>query len=232
MIPKSIGRTFLLSLLALWFALMAPHALVAQCPGLNLSITPTQLVYCGSPANIVINNTSTGINASTATYNWFRGAFNFANTTGLASVNDTRTVGTYTYTCIATDTAGCSATTSVSVQVLRQPVAAFTFSPNNQCSTSPITFTNNSTGVGGGSTYLWNFGDGFTSTNTNPTHTYPATGGTFNVTLTVTNGPGCTSTITIPVNVSAGPNAAIAGDDGDGNTVYCLVPGDPARPTL
>ncbi len=228
MIPKSIGRTFLLSFLAFWLALFAPHELVAQCPGLNLSITPTQLVYCGSPANIVINNTSTGINASTATYNWFRGAFNFANTTGLASVNDTRTVGTYTYTCIATDTAGCSATTSVSVQVLRQPVAAFTFSPNNQCSTSPITFINNSTGVGGGTTYLWNFGDGFTSTNTNPTHSYPATGGTFNVTLTVTNGPGCTSTITIPVTVSAGPNAAIAGDDGDGNTVYCLVPGDPA----
>jgi len=41
-------------------------------------------------------------------------------------------------------------------------------------------------------TWLWNFGDGFTSTAQNPVHIYPAFG-TYNVSLTVTNG-GCSNT--------------------------------------
>ncbi|MEQ9541573.1 MAG: tandem-95 repeat protein [Deltaproteobacteria bacterium] len=41
--------------------------------------------------------------------------------------------------------------------------------------------------------YAWDFGDGRTSTETHPTHTY-ADGGTYNVTLTVTDAGGLTST--------------------------------------
>jgi hypothetical protein len=47
----------------------------------------------------------------------------------------------------------------------------------------PITFTNLSTGLGPQS-YLWDFGDGVTSTLTSPTHTF-STGGNHTVTLTV-----------------------------------------------
>jgi immune inhibitor A len=47
----------------------------------------------------------------------------------------------------------------------------------------PITFTNLSTGLGP-QTYLWDFGDGVTSTLTNPVHTFN-TGGDHTVTLTV-----------------------------------------------
>jgi len=55
-----------------------------------------------------------------------------------------------------------------------------------------------------GNTYLWDFGDGTTSTQANPTHTY-TNNGTYTVTLTATNACGSsvhTETITISVGTS------------------------------
>ncbi len=51
-------------------------------------------------------------------------------------------------------------------------------------------FTTTSSGI---ASYLWSFGDGATSTQSSPTHTYPATG-TYTVTLTTLDSSGCTAT--------------------------------------
>ena len=63
-------------------------------------------------------------------------------------------------------------------------VAAFTPSASSSMISKPITFTNESTG-NPNRTYLWDFGDGVTSTLTSPTHVFTQAG-TYNVTLTVT----------------------------------------------
>jgi hypothetical protein len=65
---------------------------------------------------------------------------------------------------------------------------------NTNCANREVTFFNNSTGA---STYLWDFGDGTTSTDVNPVHNYPAFG-TYNVTLIGYNGtnPSCNDTTT------------------------------------
>ena len=80
------------------------------------------------------------------------------------------------------------------------PVANFTFS----CTGLTCSFTDTSTdGDGSIASRSWNFGDGGTSTATNPSHTYAA-GGTFNVTLTATDNGGAQGAETKPVTVSSG----------------------------
>ncbi len=97
-----------------------------------------------------------------------------------------------TYTLNISDACG-TGTESIVITENSAPTAGFT------STTSFLTaiFTNTST-TGGNPTYSWNFGDGGTSTQMNPSHVY-TTVGTFTVTLTVTNDCGTnvfTSTVT------------------------------------
>lgn len=72
-------------------------------------------------------------------------------------------------------------------------VSSYSFANNNLT----VTFTDNSVDA---TSWFWDFGDGNTSTQQNPVHTYAAAG-TYNVTLTINNGA-CSSTQTIPLVTS------------------------------
>ena len=62
---------------------------------------------------------------------------------------------------------------------------------------APVTVNFTNTSSGDGLTYLWNFGDGGTSTEPNPTHTFQA--GAWEITLTVTNENGSDTTSAVIV---------------------------------
>lgn len=79
------------------------------------------------------------------------------------------------------------------------PVADFIGAPTSGTTPLAVTFTNQSTG--NISNYLWDFGDGQTSTSTNPTHVFNSAG-TYNISLTAT-GPGGSNTKTRSSYVSA-----------------------------
>lgn len=81
-----------------------------------------------------------------------------------------------------------------------QPVASFTDVPT----ALSVAFTDTSASLGDTITaWHWDFGDSNTSSLQNPTHVY-ASGGTYNVTLQVTNSAGDTNTTAaIPISVSA-----------------------------
>jgi len=86
------------------------------------------------------------------------------------------------------------------------PKADFAASPTAGLPPLAVAFTDKSTGTSP-LTYAWNFGDGGTSTNSNPTHTYSAAG-VYTVILTVTNPFGSdTATKSQLVRVGAGPVA-------------------------
>jgi len=100
---------------------------------------------------------------------------------------------------------------------LAAPVADFTFAPNNVCADQTITFTNTSTGDD--LTYLWKFGDGQTSTDKNPSHTFlTAIGGatkTFEVSLEVKDKNENSSTKKSKVTVKEIPSLDVTSDQTD-----------------
>ena len=69
------------------------------------------------------------------------------------------------------------------------PIADFSASGTQINTGSSVVFTDLSTAVPAPNSWSWNFGDGGTSTQQNPTHTYN-TAGTYTVILTVGNGSG------------------------------------------
>ena len=79
------------------------------------------------------------------------------------------------------------------------PTAAYT----QTCTSLSCTFdsSGSTTPAGTITGRSWNFGDGTSSTEANPTHAFPATG-TYQVALTVTMSKGLSSTVTKPVQVT------------------------------
>lgn len=107
---------------------------------------------------------------------------------------------------------GCEETFEVWYTVHPDPLALFSATNNTGCQPVEASFSDQSQNLQN-PTYLWEFGDGQTSTLPNPTHLYENPGN-YDVTLTVTNATGCVNTLTIynQVEVYAVPVADFTAD--------------------
>ena len=109
------------------------------------------------------------------------------------------------------------------------PVADFTADVTNTCS-GIVNFINNST-TSANSTFLWDFGDGTTSNESNPTHFYTQNG-TYNVKLKVTSCAGEDSVIynnLITVEMPDSPSLSQTNYNvcyGEGITIQATANGD------
>lgn len=113
--------------------------------------------------------------------------------------------GFYQTTLIVTNNFGCRDTIIHQVQVNGYTIA--TFVADTVCAGTPMHFTENSvTAVGTVVQWYWDFGDGYASTQQNPTHVYYSHG-TFQTTLTATNSNGISGTVTHEVVVLEAPIA-------------------------
>ena len=89
--------------------------------------------------------------------------------------------------------------------------ADFSFSLSD-CATNSVQYTNLSTSNRGSLSYLWDFGDGSTSTETNPLHKF-STNGIHKVSLSVITSPlSCTNSISKNITFSSKPTIKIEGD--------------------
>ncbi len=122
---------------------------------------------------------------------------------------NTGAVGTYVYTLISViDDSGdtTAINESATITVAEPPTVSFT-NNNGGCSADPVNFVSSVTG-NGPFTYSWQFGDGNTSDEENPSHIYDALGcgfSNYTATLEVTDDNGCTSTFSQAVNVEQRP---------------------------
>lgn len=109
----------------------------------------------------------------------------------------------------AVNSAGCASTTdTVILQANPSPNTDFSVD-TSVCATKSVQFNNKSTFNGSGTlSYTWDFGGGNTTTKENPTHTFPQSSGTYNVSLTAVSDFGCSIEKVVPIDVNAQPKAS------------------------
>ncbi|WP_168204041.1 PKD domain-containing protein [Aliikangiella coralliicola] len=95
------------------------------------------------------------------------------------------------------------------------PNADFKYSANKLT----VSFTDSSSDDKGVTSYAWNFGDGNSSTQQNPTHTYAADG-TYSVQLMVTDGDNASDSTTQSVTVSSGGTGNCTAPAWEASKVY------------
>lgn len=135
--------------------------------------------------------------ADIVSWNW-----NFGDP--ITTINNTSTLqnashlfsnsGTFTITLQIENSQGCIDTITQNIEVREAPAIEFTITDNCLDSAAVFTVDPIITNIDSIATYLWDFGDGETSIEQNPTHTYPVDG-TYTITLTVTDINGCMNAV-------------------------------------
>jgi PKD repeat protein len=154
---------------------MTDYIVVGETPVLTMSMTQETVAGNDGTATVVATNGTTPY-----VYEWSTGA-------AAASINNI-VAGNYCVT--VTEDNGCSISDCIVVTVeavSNEPVANFSADATEGCGTLTVNFTDLSTNTP--TSWAWTFGDGQTSTDQNPEHTYGGSG-VYTVTLNVENADG------------------------------------------
>jgi len=175
------------------------------------------------PDSLCLGAGVTFANGSTngITYIWNFGDGDTAMTSNPYHVYDS--TGIYTVTVIAINNNACnhSDTAAKNIKVKAHAIADFSYTPVIPVPNSPITFVNHSQNA---TSYLWGFGDGGSSEETDPVHMYKKTG-YYTVCLDANNPDNCPDTICKKIYADVRPlidipNAFSPNGDGFNDILY------------
>ncbi|MFA5295812.1 MAG: DUF3344 domain-containing protein, partial [Methanoregulaceae archaeon] len=158
----------------------------------QLAISPPEAAFSSDvtsgTAPLTVTFTDESTNAPTS---WLWDFGDGGTSTGQYPVHEYMSAGTYTVTLTVTNGEGSDEAVRpdyITVNALTgAPEAAFSSDVTSGTVPLTVTFTDESTNAP--TSWLWDFGDGGTSTGQYPVHEYMSAG-TYTVTLTVTNGEG------------------------------------------
>ena len=201
-VSLTVTNTSNLTATATATAIIAAQPPTANAGGPYANKTETALTFNGSG--------SSDPQGETLTYTW-----NFGDNstgTGVSPTHIYTAPGTYTVSLIVTNTSKLNSTASTTATIAAQPPVANAGGPYTGGIGAIFTFSGNGSSDPQGETltYAWNFGDGTTGTGINPTHAYTA-GGTYTVSLTVSNTSNLTATASATATISGKSPAANAG---------------------
>jgi PKD repeat protein len=151
-------------------------------------------------AEVEFDDTSVDLDGSVASWFWDFGDGGTSFQEDPSHLYDDK--GNFTVTLVVTDDDGASGAVSLVVSVVNvAPSAGFTFDPDEGTVGVDVRFMDRSSDPEGKELeYLWDFGDGGTSTAMNPLHAFDSSG-TKSVSLTVTDDEGASATITREIMV-------------------------------
>ncbi|MDD4247942.1 MAG: PKD domain-containing protein [Methanosarcina sp.] len=191
-------------------------AAAAQTPVAAFSASPTS---GNSPMDVTFTDTSTG---TPTAWSW-----NFGDGANSAIQNPKHTystAGTYTVTLTATNAAGSNTATKsgyiTAGTTAQKPVVNFWGTPRSGNAPLSVTFKDITTGAP--TAWNWDFGDGASSTEQNPTHIYSAAGN-YVIKLTASNAAGSTvlskyNYMTVTGTAAQTPVAAFSASPTSGNS--------------
>jgi len=186
-------------------------ALVRVFEGVKAGFSLTSGLSCNPPVVVQFTNSSVGGNITSHRWDFGDGTFSSLQNNQHTYVAP----GSYTVKLAVANNFGCTDTITKQNAVNVGAVNASFNSADSTCRFAPVTFANTSSPAP--QTVLWNFGDGTTSAQQNPTKTYN-TAGIFTVRLTSFFG-GCTSTTTKKITVVQAPAATFTNSS---PTASCL----------
>ncbi len=163
----------------------------AAFPQLKAGFSATVVSGCTPLVGVLFQDETTG---SPTSWEW-----NLGNGAISTKPNPSATYidpGTYTITLKVKNANGADSITKTNyITVYAKPVVEFSATPTGGCLPLKVNFTDISTaGSGTLQSWIWDFGDGTSSTTENPAHNYLISD-TFNVTLIATNSFGCKESI-------------------------------------
>lgn len=147
---------------------------------------------CASSASVQFTNNTTGATS----YRWLFGDGN--SSTAFAPSHLYNQPGYADVTLISYNASGCSDTLTQSklVHIGAARITGLSNLPYAGCAPKTVTTGTITDGSQTITSWLWNFGDGTTSTEATPTHSYD-TAGTYNVSVSIKTSAGCTDTFSL-----------------------------------
>jgi gliding motility-associated-like protein len=174
---------------------------VRSSPDIDFSVS--NAVSCKSPLPVTFSD-ATPV-ATIVDWKWdFGDGSSGTGKTTTHTYSTTKPTDSFNVSVIFTDNFGCEGRiTKQAIVKIVKPTVDITNVPAGGC--IPYTFSPvaNVQAVDGVQSWLWDFGDGNTSTSPTPTNTYVNTG-KYTVKLTITTNDGCTETKTVPNAVLTG----------------------------